>query len=110
MLIRQITERESLRRTEMPDGTKQATWRLEGTTAKILFVRVSSDSSPAYLWPDKPMPAAPPGTVSFGEDGPDIAEARRRLPEHEALWDAVRHELWTAISEYGPKLGRTVTR
>ena len=45
---------------------------------------------------------APPGMVSFGDDGPDIPEARSRVKKNDDLWDAVRRDYWDALQITGP--------
>ncbi len=64
-------------------GDLEAMWRLDGHSARIMLVH---DTSGEIL-------------VSYeGPDYPDLASARDRSPDLSPLWDAVRHDLWTAIT------------
>ena len=91
--------RDRLRTTESPDGRKAATWRLIGSSARILRVQNRADGSPAIRWPGKqPIPAAAPGLVVFDETTPpDLVTVREAFPGHLDLWDAVRTDLWAAL-------------
>jgi hypothetical protein len=89
--------RDSLRTSRTQDGHKVAVWQLEGSSARILRAQFTSESFTAYCLPSRtPLPAAQPGTVTF-DPYPDLAAARKLLPEHGDLWNALRQDYWAAL-------------
>ncbi|MFI5781688.1 hypothetical protein [Nocardia sp. NPDC051570] len=74
-----------IHRTEV-DGV-EAVWRWALHRLEILSVRNAADGT----------------AVATFETGrhPDLASAREFLPEFTPLWDAVRHQFWTAFKGGG---------
>ncbi|MBF6296901.1 hypothetical protein IU459_05010 [Nocardia amamiensis] len=86
-----------MRTTETREG-KSATWRLVDRTVRVVRIRITTDASPAYLYPRKPLPSVQPGTVLFDDNKlPDLAQAREWFPEHDDLWNALRDDYWSAV-------------
>ncbi|ATL70761.1 hypothetical protein CRH09_35850 [Nocardia terpenica] len=72
-----------IHRTEV-DGI-EATWRLHHPP-QVGIIKVYNTSE------SLPVVAFDPG------ERLDLADARRRFPKLEKLWDAVRHDFWTEVS------------
>lgn len=75
--------RDRLRTTETRDGGKAATWRLDGSAARILRVQLR-DTTPSTIQFDQAAP-------------PDLPAAREQLPQHADLWDCVRADRMAAL-------------
>jgi hypothetical protein len=89
--------RYALRTTETHDG-KLVQWRLVDKAVRVVRLRVTGDSSPAYQYPKTPLPSAQPGSVFFDDDRlPDLVQVREWFPKHETLWDALRDDYWAAL-------------
>jgi len=75
--------------TTGPDGSR-VTWEVEDDgVPRIGIIRFANDDTPAYVYPDEPMPAASPGLVTFRAYRPSITRARELFPGHDDLFDAV---------------------
>ncbi|MGF6883468.1 hypothetical protein ABIA39_004872 [Nocardia sp. GAS34] len=82
----------SVWRTDL--GNMCATWEIGGDQVpRVLFVSDFTSSTPAYRWPDIPMPSCRTGHVAFGPEYPTLAEATELLPQYETtLWEHLRLE------------------
>jgi len=88
--------RNVLRTSETRDGRKAADWCLQDRRAEIVRIEIRDEAFPAYVYPNRMLPAAQPGTITF-DPAPDLAEAREWFPEHTDLWNAVRSDFWPAV-------------
>ncbi|QIS08203.1 hypothetical protein [Nocardia arthritidis] len=70
---------DALRTTTTRDGSKAAVWQMIGRAPYIVNMRLFR-----------------PGPVMFSVRT-DLAEARQAMPEHEDLWNAVRHDYWADL-------------
>jgi hypothetical protein len=95
-------QRNVLHTSETRDGRKAADWRLQDRLARIVRIEIRSEAFPAYLYPDRGLPAAAPGTVVFSP-APDLAQAREWFPGHTDLWDAVRQDYWPVLLSVAAK-------
>lgn len=101
MLVSKRHDGREIRRTAT--GDQVATWEIRKGIPHILFINDNRTSTPAYRWPDLPMPNCRAGHVAFGPEDdnyPTLAEAIVRLPQYETtLWEHVRSEYRAALLE-----------
>ncbi|KIA60248.1 hypothetical protein FG87_38210 [Nocardia vulneris] len=84
----------------------KAWWMLIHLRSHVMFVRDLSDTHPAYRrkanGKHEPMRGCSPGLIAFDDDKfPDLAKCRDDYPDHSALWDAIRSEMWTLFTGAG---------
>lgn len=75
-----------------------ATWEIGADNVpRVLFVTDYTTATPAYRWPDTPLPACRTGHIAFGPHHPTLAQVIELLPRYETtLWEHLRMEFAAA--------------